>query len=59
MTEEEYERTTSINFKGTIFTVQKALPLLPSGASVVLLSSSSALRVAPGLGVYAATEDRP
>ncbi|MFE9812844.1 SDR family NAD(P)-dependent oxidoreductase [Streptomyces sp. NPDC005548] len=56
ITEEEYERTTSINFKGTIFTVQKALPLLPSGASVILLSSSAALRAAPGLGVYAATK---
>ncbi|MEB8338442.1 SDR family NAD(P)-dependent oxidoreductase [Streptomyces endophyticus] len=56
ITEEEYERTTSINFKGTVFTVQKALPLLSAGASVTLLSSSSALRAAPGLGVYAATK---
>jgi NAD(P)-dependent dehydrogenase (short-subunit alcohol dehydrogenase family) len=56
ITEQEYERTTSINLKGTIFTVQKALPLLSSGASVVLLSSSAALRAAPGLGVYAATK---
>ncbi|SEG82609.1 NAD(P)-dependent dehydrogenase, short-chain alcohol dehydrogenase family [Actinacidiphila yanglinensis] len=56
ITEEEYERTTSINLKGTIFTVQKALPLLSAGASVTLLSSSAALRGAPGLGVYAATK---
>ncbi|MFJ6677381.1 SDR family NAD(P)-dependent oxidoreductase [Actinosynnema sp. NPDC091369] len=56
ITEEEYDRTTSINLKGTIFTVQKALPLLKSGASVVLLSSSAALRAVPGLGVYAATK---
>ncbi|MFD3480581.1 SDR family NAD(P)-dependent oxidoreductase [Streptomyces sp. NPDC058695] len=56
ITEEEYERTTSVNLKGTIFTVQKALPLLPAGASVILLSSSAALRAAPGLGVYAATK---
>ena len=56
ITEQEYERTTSINLKGTIFTVQKALPLLSSGASVILLSSSAALRGTPGLGVYAATK---
>ncbi|MFJ4900698.1 SDR family NAD(P)-dependent oxidoreductase [Streptomyces sp. NPDC088727] len=56
ITEEAYERATSINLKGTVFTVQKALPLLSAGASVVLLSSSAALRGAPGLGVYAATK---
>lgn len=56
ITEEEYERATSVNLKGTIFTVQKALPLLSAGASVTLLSSSAALRAAPGLGVYAATK---
>lgn len=56
ITEEEYERTTAVNLKGTIFTVQKALPLLSAGASVILLSSGAALRAAPGLGVYAATK---
>ncbi|MGW1840552.1 SDR family NAD(P)-dependent oxidoreductase [Streptomyces sp. NPDC002067] len=56
ITEEEFERTVSINFKGTVFTVQKALPLLKDGASVILLSSSSALRATPGLSVYAATK---
>jgi NAD(P)-dependent dehydrogenase (short-subunit alcohol dehydrogenase family) len=56
ITEEEYDRTTSINLKGTVFTVQKALPLLSAGASVILLSSSAALRGVPGLGVYAATK---
>ncbi|AKA06622.1 SDR family NAD(P)-dependent oxidoreductase [Streptomyces noursei] len=56
ITEESYDRTTAINLKGTVFTVQKALPLLSAGASVILLSSSAALRGAPGLGVYAATK---
>ncbi|MFB8773854.1 SDR family NAD(P)-dependent oxidoreductase [Streptomyces broussonetiae] len=56
ISEEEYDRTTSINLKGTVFTVQKALPLLTPGASVMLLSSSAALRAVPGLGVYAATK---
>ncbi|MER7410058.1 MULTISPECIES: SDR family NAD(P)-dependent oxidoreductase [Streptomyces] len=56
VTEEEYDHMTSINLKGTVFTVQKALPLLAAGASVILLSSSSALRATPGLSVYAATK---
>jgi NAD(P)-dependent dehydrogenase (short-subunit alcohol dehydrogenase family) len=56
ITEKEYDRTTSINLKGTVFTVQKALPLLSAGSSVTLLSSSAALRGAPGLGIYAATK---
>ncbi|MFJ5949480.1 SDR family NAD(P)-dependent oxidoreductase [Streptomyces noursei] len=56
ITEESYDRTTAINLKGTVFTVQKALPLLSAGASVILLSSSAVLRGAPGLGVYAATK---
>ncbi|QFZ24259.1 SDR family oxidoreductase [Saccharothrix syringae] len=56
ITEEEDDRTTSINPKGTISTVQKALPLLTAGASVVLLSSSAALRAVPRLEFYAATK---
>jgi NAD(P)-dependent dehydrogenase (short-subunit alcohol dehydrogenase family) len=56
ITEEEYDRTTAINLKGTIFTIQKALPLLSAGASVTLLSSSAAQRGVPGLGIYAATK---
>ncbi|MFB8004993.1 SDR family NAD(P)-dependent oxidoreductase [Nocardia sp. NPDC056000] len=56
ITEADYDRTTAINLKGTVFTVQKALPLLSTGASVILLSSSAALRGVPGLGIYAATK---
>ncbi|MFC8077445.1 SDR family NAD(P)-dependent oxidoreductase [Streptomyces sp. NPDC057307] len=56
ITEEEYDRTSSINLKGTIFTVQKALPLMTAGGSITLVSSSVGLRAAPGLAVYAATK---
>ncbi|MCX4587626.1 SDR family NAD(P)-dependent oxidoreductase [Streptomyces sp. NBC_01481] len=56
ITEESYDKTSDINGKGTLFTVQKALPLLPDGASVILLSSSSAVQGIPGLSVYAATK---
>lgn len=56
VTEENYDKTSDINVKGTLFTVQKALPLLPDGASVILLSSSAALQGAAGLSVYGATK---
>ncbi|WP_406733241.1 SDR family NAD(P)-dependent oxidoreductase [Streptomyces sp. NBC_01794] len=56
ITEENYDRTSGINGKGTLFTVQKALPLLPDGSSVILLSSSAALQGVPGLSVYGATK---
>lgn len=38
-TEELYQSTFDINVKGVLFTVQKALPLLPDGASIILTSS--------------------
>src|ERR1700676_3399677 len=39
ITEEHYDSTFDINVKGLLFTVQKALPLLPDGASIVLNAS--------------------
>jgi NAD(P)-dependent dehydrogenase (short-subunit alcohol dehydrogenase family) len=44
------------NVKGTLFTVQKALPLLNDGASVILTSSTAASSGAEAFGVYAATK---
>ncbi|MEN0108234.1 MAG: SDR family NAD(P)-dependent oxidoreductase, partial [Pseudomonas sp.] len=41
ITEEQYERIFSINVKGTLFTVQKALPLLRDGSSILLTSSTT------------------
>ncbi|MBZ6081655.1 glucose 1-dehydrogenase [Streptomyces olivaceus] len=56
VTEEEYERTFDINVKGMFFTVQKALPLLPEGASVILTSSTNASQGIPAMSVYSATK---
>ncbi|MEU8934211.1 SDR family oxidoreductase [Streptomyces sp. NPDC048409] len=56
ITEEQYRSTFDINVKGTIFTVQKALPLLPDGASVVLLSSTNASMGMEAMSVYSATK---
>lgn len=56
VTEEEFDKTFAINVKGTLFTVQKALPLLRDGASVILTSSTSTTRALPAFSVYAATK---
>lgn len=56
VTEEYYERITRLNFRATLFTVQKALPLLSDGASVILASSLAAGKGDGGLGVYAASK---
>jgi len=56
ITEEQYGRTFDINVKGMLFTVQKALRLLPNGASVILLASTVASLGGAGLSVYSATK---
>lgn len=56
VTVEEVDSTFAINVRGTVFTVQKALPLLNEGASIILAGSSSASRGAPGSGVYSASK---
>jgi NAD(P)-dependent dehydrogenase (short-subunit alcohol dehydrogenase family) len=54
--EEEFDSTFATNVKGTFFTVQKALPLLVDGASVILVSSVAGVTGSPGMSVYAATK---
>ncbi|MFF4213672.1 SDR family NAD(P)-dependent oxidoreductase [Streptomyces sp. NPDC001796] len=56
ITEEQYDKTFDVNVKGTLFTVQKALPLLPDGASVIVLSSINASKGFEAMGVYSATK---
>jgi NAD(P)-dependent dehydrogenase (short-subunit alcohol dehydrogenase family) len=56
ITEAQFDATFGTNVKGVVFTVQKALPLLNENASVVIIGSTTSTRVAPGLGVYAATK---
>ncbi|MFM0290868.1 SDR family NAD(P)-dependent oxidoreductase [Paraburkholderia megapolitana] len=46
----------AINFKGVIYTVQQALPLLSDGASIILLSSATAQKGLPARTVYSATK---
>jgi NAD(P)-dependent dehydrogenase (short-subunit alcohol dehydrogenase family) len=56
ISEEHYERTFDTNVKGVLFTVQKALPLLKDGASVILTSSTTSISGTPAFSVYSATK---
>jgi NAD(P)-dependent dehydrogenase (short-subunit alcohol dehydrogenase family) len=56
LTPESFDKTFGINVRGTVFTVQKALPLLNEGASIVITGSSSASRGSAGFGVYSASK---
>ena len=51
---QDFDHTFAINVRGTVFTVQKALPLLNPDASVVITGSTSASRATPAFGVYSA-----
>ena len=55
ISEEHYQKTFDTNVKGTLFTVQKALPLLNDGASIILTGSAAATKGTPSFGVYAAS----
>jgi NAD(P)-dependent dehydrogenase (short-subunit alcohol dehydrogenase family) len=48
-TEEHFDNAFNTNVKGLFFTVQKALPLLKDGASIILTSSVANFRGSPGL----------
>ncbi|MEG9433670.1 SDR family oxidoreductase [Terriglobus sp. ADX1] len=55
-TEEHFDKTFNINVKGLVFTVQKALPLLPDGATIVLNGSIVSVKGFENFGVYNATK---
>ena len=56
ITEEHFDKLFNINVKGALFTVQKALPLLNDGASVILTGSVGSIKGTPGFWVYGATK---
>jgi NAD(P)-dependent dehydrogenase (short-subunit alcohol dehydrogenase family) len=53
---EHYTDTFDRNVRGTLFTVQKALPVLNNGASIILAGSTAATTGTPAFGVYAASK---
>jgi NAD(P)-dependent dehydrogenase (short-subunit alcohol dehydrogenase family) len=56
ITEEFYEQTFNTNVKGVLFTVQKALPLIPEGGSIILNASVVSQKGFANSSVYSATK---
>ena len=56
ITEEHFDRLFAINVKGTLFTVQKALPLMNDGGSIVVNGSVASAKGTTAFGVYGATK---
>lgn len=56
ITEQQYRDTFDTNVKGTLFTVQGALPLLSDGASIILMSSTTSALGGAAFSVYAASK---
>ena len=56
ITEEHYDSIFDINVKGLLFTVQKALPVMPDGGSIILNASIVASKGSPAWSVYSATK---
>ncbi|CAF1264048.1 unnamed protein product [Adineta steineri] len=56
ITEKQFDDTFDINVKGVLFTVQKALPILVDGASIILIGSVSSIKGHPSASVYSASK---
>jgi NAD(P)-dependent dehydrogenase (short-subunit alcohol dehydrogenase family) len=56
LTWEHYAKQFNTNVGGLAFTVQKALPLLKDGSSIILCGSNVDIKALPGMSVYAATK---
>jgi NAD(P)-dependent dehydrogenase (short-subunit alcohol dehydrogenase family) len=56
ITETSFDNTFGVNVRGTLFTVQKALPLMRDGGSIVLNGSISSVKGFPGMSVYNASK---
>jgi NAD(P)-dependent dehydrogenase (short-subunit alcohol dehydrogenase family) len=56
ITEEHIDKTFSINVRGTVFTVQKALPLMSAGGAIVINGSMAATKAIPAFSIYAASK---
>lgn len=56
ITPEQFDQTFDVNVKGLLFTVQKALPLMTAGASIILTGSSTGVMGTPQFSVYSATK---
>jgi NAD(P)-dependent dehydrogenase (short-subunit alcohol dehydrogenase family) len=55
-TEAQFDEMLSVNVKGTFFTIQKALPLLRPGASIIVITSIANQVGTPAMSIYGATK---
>jgi NAD(P)-dependent dehydrogenase (short-subunit alcohol dehydrogenase family) len=56
ITEEHFDKIFNTNVRGLLFTVQKALPLMPPGSSIILNASTTSVKGTPAFSVYSATK---
>ena len=56
ITEDHFDATFGLNARGTLFTVQKALPLINDGGSIVMTGSTASIKGFPSFSVYAASK---
>jgi NAD(P)-dependent dehydrogenase (short-subunit alcohol dehydrogenase family) len=56
ITEEHFDKTFNVNVRGTLFTIQKALPLMRDGGSIILNGSIASVKGFPGMSVYNASK---
>jgi NAD(P)-dependent dehydrogenase (short-subunit alcohol dehydrogenase family) len=56
ISEAQFDKTFDINVKGTLMTVQAALPLMSAGGAIVITGSIASIKGTPAFGVYAATK---
>lgn len=54
ITEKQFDSMVNTNFKGVLFMVQSALPLMTSGGSIILVGSTASVAPPPGMSVYSA-----
>ena len=56
ITPDHYDQIFDVNVKGTVFTVQQALPLMSDGGSIILTGSSTGVMGTPAFSIYSATK---
>ncbi|MDB5342235.1 MAG: polS [Schlesneria sp.] len=56
VSEEHFDKTFNVNVRGTLFTVQKALPLFSNGGAIILNASIASMKGIPSFGVYSASK---
>src|ERR1700684_1560049 len=56
LTEQHFDKLFDLNVKGTLFTVQKALPLMNDGGSIIIIGSVASVKGTAAFGTYGATK---